>query len=83
MLSGGMLLAFDIQDLDILTLFKTQKDHDLFYLLILTFIVVFYIYDMYYEPDIVNGMIKHIWMQLYDMIELDYDMMITMIYDLI
>jgi hypothetical protein len=37
---------------------------------------------MYYEPDIVNGMIQHMGMQLNDMIELEYDMMIMMIYDL-
>ena len=42
---------------------------------------------MYYEPDIVNGMIKHIWMQFYDMIVLDYNMMQNvklnmMIYDM-
>ena len=37
---------------------------------------------MHYELDIVNGMIEHIWMQLYDMIKLDHNMMITMTYDL-
>lgn len=34
------------------------------------------------EPNIANEMIKHIRMQLYDMIKLDYNMMISMIYDL-
>ena len=39
------------------------------------------------EPNIVNGMIEHMWMQLYDMIELDYDVMhnvnlIMIIYDM-
>ena len=37
---------------------------------------------MHYEPDITNGMIEHISMKPYDMIKLDYNMMITMIYDL-
>lgn len=49
--------------------------------------VVFYVYDMHQETDIVYEMIKHIRVKFYDMIVLDYNAMkyvnwIFMIYDM-